>query len=823
MVYFNDIAKISNGKILQQDNNAVVTYIITDSRKIIINAGTVFFAIQGERHNGHDYVKELYQKGLRSFVIESEMDLSDFPDAGFIRVKKSIRALQQLAAFHRSQFTLPVLAITGSNGKTIVKEWLSQLLAPKMKVVKSPNSYNSQIGVPLSVWQINAFHQTAIFEAGISQPQEMEYLEAVIKPNEGIFTNIGSSHDEGFKSQSHKIDEKLKLFKNCKIVFYCGDHEAIHNALQKLSGPTKLFSWAENQAANIHITSIQKNHQSSRIYFNYLDQALSFSLPFADNASIANCMHCISYLLYHKFSAEDIQKGISGLSNVQNRLEIKQGINNCYIIDDSYNNDLAGLQIALDVLTHQKHQKKKTVILSDMLQTGKEGKILYKEISMLLQSKGIHRLIGIGPAISSYRKLFPMETEFYPSTEDFLSRVSNSRFNRELFLIKGARRFKFERIVHLLQEKVHGTVLEINLDAITHNLNYYRSKLQPDTKIMVMVKAFAYGSGSYEVANLLQFHRVDYLAVAYTDEGVALREHGIHLPVLVMNPSQNSFETIVKYKLEPEIYSISILRSLIAHASENREAVKIHLKLDTGMHRLGFEKKDHEALIQLLKENSHLQVVSIFSHMAGADEEIHNEFSLSQAAQFTTHATFIAQALNIHPLQHILNSAGIIRFPSLHLDMVRLGIGLYGVEASNLAPGALQPISVLKTTISQIKELKKGETIGYSRKGVVERDTKIATIAIGYADGYDRRFSNGAGSVLVNGKKAPVIGNVCMDMTMIDITGIEVNEEDEVIIFGKSKDGTEISINELAFGIQTIPYEILTKVSDRVKRVFYTE
>lgn len=818
MLYFKQLQKVTKGTMLQLMEDRPIQHLITDSRKLLINPEALFFAVGGARHDGHLFIEELYQKGIRQFVVEKPISLSALPEANIIQVNSSILALQQIATQHRNQFDLTVIGITGSNGKTIVKEWLGQMLSTKLKVVKSPKSYNSQIGVPLSVWQIRQEHEIGVFEAGISQVGEMEKLEPIIKPQIGIFTMIGTAHDEGFENTHQKILEKSKLFKHVNKLIYCRDQQTVHEVLHKKFSHKALISWGKSEKSVLQISKIKKNGNTSALTVNYRGKQTTFSFPFSSDASIENCMHCVAFLLSESFAPAFIQQQVNQLDTVSKRLELKQGINDCYLIDDTYNNDFGGLQIALEFMGQQKHKEKKTVVLSDLLQTGLNEQVLYESIAELLHHKGIQRLIGIGGAISRNSTYFKMPAAFYKNMEDFLSTISKNDFHNELLLIKGAREFHFERIVELLQQKTHGTVLEINLDALTHNLNFYRSKLSPHTKLMVMVKAFAYGSGSDEVANLLQFHRVDYLAVAYADEGVTLREHGISIPIMVMNPSPENFGQMIRYKLEPEIYSLAQLKALTNFLKEEKKAIRIHLKLDTGMHRLGFNQQDLKAVLSCLSENPEITVSSVFSHLAGADEALHNDFSHQQVNRFLRMKAYLSQESNLDPLYHILNSAGIIRFPEYHFDMVRLGIGLYGVDSTGQQQDQLQAISTLKTTISQIKHIEKGETVGYSRKGVAARDTVLATLAIGYADGFDRRFGQGKGHVLINGQTAPVVGNVCMDMTMVDITGIPAEEGDEVIIFGK-----DMPIETLAAAIGTIPYEILTSVSERVKRVFFTE
>ncbi|CAN5155034.1 bifunctional UDP-N-acetylmuramoyl-tripeptide:D-alanyl-D-alanine ligase/alanine racemase [soil metagenome] len=821
MIFFKDLESIVKGNIIKCEENSPVTDLLTDSRKLIINPGSLFFAYKGERHNGHHFINELFHKGIRQFVIDDIelVDLNLLSKVNIILVPHSLVALQLLAAYKRSSFKIPVIAITGSNGKTIVKEWLSQLLSIKFRIVKSPKSYNSQLGVPLSIWQINSQHEIGVFEAGISEVGEMERLEKITQPDIGIITNLGTAHEINFSSSKEKLQEKLKLFNNCKTIIYCGDHHQIHQELiQDPVKKNKLISWSFKDNAFIKVKDLQKEKNYTSLKIKYQDLEHIFNLPFIDDASIENCLHCISCLLSLNFNSTEIQKGLSTLSGVSMRLELKEGRNNSYVIDDSYNNDLAGLEIALDFLAQQKQKKKKTVILSDIKESSLDDQKLYKSIAALVKQKGVDEFIGIGEKLEQHKAYFPITSEFFKTTDDFIKSLLPEEYGNQVILVKGARIFGFEKIVKQLQHKHHGTVLEIDLNALTHNLNFYKSRINPQTKIMVMVKAFAYGSGSYEVANLLQFHRIDYLAVAYTDEGMALRENGITIPIMVMNPSPETFDKLLYHNLEPEIYSLRILNAFLEYLKSQNLTSKIHLKVDTGMHRLGFEAADLEKALPLIKESKFIEVASIFSHLAGADEDLHQEFSNYQFKEFLQLSSKTEEYLGIKPLKHILNSAGIVRYPQYQLDMVRLGIGLYGIEVNNLFQHELQPISSLKTTISQIKNLRKGKTIGYGRKGVAEKDLAIATIAIGYADGFSRQFSNGKGKVLINGRPAPVIGNVCMDMTMVDITGIDAEEGGEVIIFGK-----ELPLYEQIKSLDNFPYELLTNISERVKRIFYTE
>ncbi|GGC00164.1 bifunctional UDP-N-acetylmuramoyl-tripeptide:D-alanyl-D-alanine ligase/alanine racemase [Dyadobacter sediminis] len=808
-------------------------YILTDSRQISFPEQSIFFAIRGNRHDGHQFLPYLYASGVREFVVEENAfteplrkETEKWSDASIWVVPSSIRALQKLVADKRRNFHIPVVGIAGSNGKTIVKEWLVQLLSPGKRIVSSPKSYNSQIGVPLSVWNMGNEHELAIFEAGISQVHEMEYLQPVMLPTIGIFTNIGSAHDDGFKSRKQKITEKLRLFTKVRKLIYRKDYTAIDEEISLILRPVNSFlqtiSWGKpDSGADISVICKPEN-TGTVISFSGLFGELRFETAFRDDASLENLTHCIIFMLDFGISAPVIQERIQLLKPVSMRLELKEGINHSYLIDDTYNNDIQGLLMALNFLSQQEQRQKKTVILSDVLQTGQTPGELYGTVAKLLKEKSVSHLIGIGKEICSQSALFDVpQKDFYKDTDSFLRDFPFDTLSDSMVLVKGARPFSFERIVHRLQQKAHGTVLEINLDSLSHNLNYYKSKIGQETKVMAMVKAFAYGSGSSEVAALLQYHRLDYLGVAYADEGVSLRQNGITLPIMVMNATMPAFDLLLQYKLEPEIYSRRMLADWIAYVNKNgaqAEIPAVHLKLDTGMHRLGFVKDDYEWLSEQLKQNPAIKVASVFSHLVGADEGVHNEFSRKQFELFMEGALRIEAALGYKTIKHILNSAGIVRFPDYKLDMVRLGIGLYGVEATGQEQHALLPVGTLKTIVSQIKYLSAGETVGYSRKGELKHDAAIATLAIGYADGYDRRLGNGVGHICVNGTLCPTVGNICMDMTMIDVTNASVDEGDEVIVFGK-----EVPITELAKRIGTIPYEILTGIGDRVKRVFYKE
>ncbi len=806
--------------------DAVINDILIDSRRLFKVDNTLFFALSSKRNDGHSYIPELYQKGLRDFVVsDPNLDISKFPDANFILVNKTLDALQLLATAYRKKFDIPVIGITGSNGKTIVKEWLYQLLSKDRRVIRSPKSYNSQIGVSLSVWQMDKDYQIAVFEAGISEPEEMNRLQQIIRPTIGIFTNIGEAHNENFINKIQKIGEKLKLFTKVDTLIYCIDHAEIQEVIIKsqiLNG-IESFSWSRKQKADLQIQTVTKHGKDhSIIKAIFSEKQISISIPFIDEASIENAIHCWATMLYLGYDQDVIAERMLFLSPIAMRLELKEGINNCSVINDSYNSDINSLGIALDFLNEQTLQKDKTIILSDILQSGRSDVYLYGKISELLEQKDIKKLIGIGPAISKQAEQFFIEKEFYKSTDEFLRAFSFTRFHNEAILLKGARVFEFEQIGQALQQKAHETVFEINLNALVHNLNYYRSKISPETKMMAMVKASSYGNGSFEIANALQFHKMDYLAVAYADEGIELRKAGITLPIMVMNPDEESLDGIIAHNLEPEIYNFRVLGLLEKAIQRNiiprNKPVKTHLKIDTGMHRLGFDEKDTGELIAKIKANSRLYVQSIFTHLAASDDYTQKEFSEQQIVAFARISEAMAADLGYKVLRHVLNTAGITAFPQAQFDMVRLGIGLYGISPDESEQPQLENVSTMKSSISQIKIIEAGKTIGYGRSGRAEFEMKLATIPIGYADGLSRLLGNGRGHLMIGGKLVPIIGNVCMDMCMADVTGLDVKEGDEVIVFGKER-----SINELAAEMGTIPYEILTGISKRVKRVYFQE
>jgi len=781
--------------------------------------------LKTKRNDGHKYVGELYKKGLKYFVVSEEVDfISKYPEASFFVVEDTEKALQQLAAAHRAFYDIPVVGITGSNGKTIVKEWLFQLVGKYKRTVRSPKSYNSQIGVPLSVWQMSDQHDLAIIEAGISEPDEMDALQNIIKPTVGIFTNIGEAHSENFISRAQKIGEKLKLFTKVETLIYNSDQKELQEVIIRtgILENIKTFTWGKDQNCDLRITNKEISGRYTKVSAVYKDEEVSIEVPFTDDASYENACQCWSAMLLFGYTQDVITKEMKKLASVAMRLEQKEGINNCTIINDAYNSDFNSLAIALDFMGQQKQHRERVVILSDILQSGRSEVDLYADVAQLLKQKGVTKLIGIGPVISRFADGFEMEKVFYPSTREFISGFSIVSLRNQTILLKGARVFEFERINRLLQQKVHETVFEINLNALVENLNYYRSKMNRDTKVMAMVKAFSYGSGSFEIANILQFHQVDYLAVAYADEGVELRRAGITLPIMVMSPEEYAFDLMITHQLEPEIFSFRALTMLEKAIERNvlppNKPVKIHIKLNTGMHRLGFQEEDMDELVERLKKSPQIYVQSAFSHLAASDKPELDDFSREQIRRFEVMGNQLKNEADHPVLLHILNSAGITRFPDAQFDLVRLGIGLYGVGPDKETSHHLQNVTSLRSEIAQIRTVNEGESVGYNRSYFAPSDKKIATVSVGYADGLCRRLGNGKFSLWVNGKPAPIVGDVCMDMCMIDVSDIDAKEGDPVTIFSAEHPVTELS--EVA---GTIPYEILSRISRRVKRVYYHE
>jgi Alr-MurF fusion protein len=816
------LANITGGNWIQLAHDEPIVGFCLDSRKITSTAEIAFLAISGKNHDGHKYIGSAYSKGIRTFIAEKQINASDYAGANILIVNNATEAFQKIVSHHRHQFNLPVIGITGSNGKTIVKEWLNTLLAEDYRIVRSPKSYNSQIGVPLSVWNIDIHHTFGIFEAGISLKGEMLKLEKVIRPKIGVFVNIGTAHLENFSSTQELADEKAKLFLHSETIIYSSDYEEISNALNKFEyqNATKICWSFKHNMANLIFSDVRKSNDRAELTGHWNSKKMHFDVPFSDDASIENCACCITMMLHLGYGEVLINERLSRLIPVAMRLEVVNGVNHSVIINDSYSSDLHSLEIALDFLNQQAHGRKKIVILSDIAQSGLAAAELLQRVQEILLSKKTDQLVAIGRAFIENASLLQIPHQVFSGTTEFLQSLQLENFADSIILIKGARDFKFEKIVDRLQEQAHDTVLEINLNAMTHNLNYFRGKLKPGVKMMVMVKAFGYGSGAIEVSKLLEFNQVDYLAVAYADEGVALRRSGVSVPIMVMNPDHHSFGTIIRHNLEPEIYSFRTLQLFLdaLHSSPFTGHYPIHIKLDTGMHRLGFEAAEIDKLCKELALASHVKIQSVFTHLAATDLASFDSFTQSQLSLFEKLSTDISARLKMDFMRHAANTGGIQRFSQAQYDMVRLGIGLYGVSADESEQSQLQTVGTLKTIISQIKHIQPGDSVGYSRKFIAAKPTTIATVPLGYADGLRRSLSNGAGQVIIKKQKCKIVGNVCMDMTMIDITGIEAKEGDEVIVFGAPQ-----SLNEIAEQCGTIPYEILTSISQRVKRIYLSE
>ena len=802
-------AHINNGE-------TIIEHLVTDSRRISFPDTSLFFALETNRRDGHTFIKEVYERGVRNFVVKHGFDVNQFANANFVFVRDTLRALQSLAAYHRSQFDYPVIGITGSNGKTIIKEWLYQLLNTDYNIVRSPRSYNSQVGVPLSVWQMSNENNLAIFEAGISTTGEMQKLEAIIKPSIGVLTNVGDAHSEGFINNEEKLKEKLQLFKHCKTII--GREEDFTN---HTNATPNVLTWGKGNNNAFVVENIERQKNDTQIALKNKDRKLQLTIPFTDNASVENAVTCACVLLQLEISTEVIAQRMLQLQPVDMRLQLIHGINNSVVINDSYSFDINSFSIGLDFLLQQQQHSQKTVIISDI--PGAVNIEPYIEVISMLQARNIERLITVGEQWILYQQSFKNKiavTQQFNNTNSFIEQFNTNHFRNEAILLKGARIFSFEKIVAQLEKKVHQTVMEVNLNAIVHNLNEYKATLNKGVKLMAMVKAFAYGSGSAEVASLLQFHKIDYLAVAYADEGVELRKAGIHLPIMVMNVDEAAFETIIENNLEPELFSFNIFNAFINFLQKNGlQQYPVHLKIDTGMHRLGFEKNDLPALLLLLQNNQRIVIQSVFSHLAASEDVNEDAFTTQQAQIFEYCCQQIKTTLGYNFIMHISNSAAIFRKPELQYNMVRLGIGLYGVDSSNEHQLSLQTVATLKTTVAQLRNVAAGDTIGYNRRGKTMRNAVIATIRIGYADGFRRHLGYGNGKVFIHGKEAPVIGTVAMDMTMIDVTDIPNRKEGyEVEIFGKY-----ITVQQVAKWCDTIPYEILTGINQRVKRIYVEE
>jgi alanine racemase len=813
-----------HGKIVDSQR---ISWLLTDSRKISFARSSVFFAIKTSKNDGHKFIGELLAKGVSCFVVSKlPADPALLHNASFLLTSNTLGALQMLAAFHRARFHYPVVGITGSNGKTIVKEWLAQLLAPTLNVVKNPRSYNSQTGVPLSVWNMDFTHELGIFEAGISQPGEMGKLEKVIKPDKGIFTNIGPAHDEGFSDWKQKIQEKLKLFSDSELLIYSSENHFLEGQIlewAKVHPGVSLKSWGTRITDAIRV-NVTNSGKSDLLEIHYLDRRYDFQIPFTDKASVENLVHCLAFIIVNNLSDPGLPARVMNLEAIAMRMEMKQGINNCVLINDAYNADVYALGIALDFLVSNAGQRKRVLIISDILQSGLPPNELYARVAGILKEKSVSILVGIGIEISKFAHLFSsLEAFFYPNTETFLQNHNLSGFVDVGILLKGARDFGFERIGQKLQLQDHQTVLEIDLDAMVNNLNVFRSLLNPGVRTMAMVKAFGYGSGSHEIAGILQFHGVDYLAVAFADEGNNLRAAGIYMPIVVLNPEVHNMDILFRYNLEPEVYSMKLLERLLheikhfnAYHAEN--PFPIHIKLDTGMHRLGFLESELGEMLSLLKNNPSVRVASVFSHLAASDLPEFDDFSKHQIDIFARLTSRIESSLGYSFLRHIANTAAVSRLPGAQFDMVRLGIGLYGVDGSGALAGQLQNVTTFRSVISQVRFLQAGESVGYNRAAIIQRPTKMAVVPVGYADGLNRHLGNGNAFLWVKGHLVPTLGNISMDMCAIDITDTDAGEGDEVIIFGK-----ELPVQEMASRLKTIPYEIFTSIPQRVKRVYYSE
>ncbi|WP_068472784.1 bifunctional UDP-N-acetylmuramoyl-tripeptide:D-alanyl-D-alanine ligase/alanine racemase [Saccharicrinis aurantiacus] len=813
-----ELSEWIDGKVII-NNDQSIRYLSIDSRTIADAANALFIAIRGERNDGHHFIAKLYELGVRNFMVDHTfLYFHKCKEANFIIVDNCVEGLQSLARAKRLKSKCDVVAITGSNGKTVVKEWLAQMVGSSRRLVRSPKSYNSQVGVPLSVWNLTEQSQLGVFEAGISEPNEMSKLESIIQPNIGIITNIGSAHRENFESQSQKLKEKIKLFKGCSTIIYCADDALIDDEINKTYPLINKVTWGTSDNAQIKVSTKSVDDRWS-FSLTYKGEEYLFDSSYTDAASKENLLNTISCLFVLGYSAEYIQSNLAKVVPVAMRMELKEGINNCILVNDSYNSDISSLSLSLDFLSQQSKgtNSSKTLILSDIYQSGLTDEEICSRINELLLKKGVSKLYAVGEALSRNATCFQMNARFYNSTDVLLSNVTQNDFNNEAILIKGSRSFEFEKITAALEQKHHETRLEINLNALVDNLNFYRSKLHKNTKVLAMVKAFSYGSGSFEIANVLEHQKIDYLGVAFVDEGVELRKAGISLPIIVMNPEEKSFSTMLHYNLEPELYSIKVVKSFVAALqSEAITEYPVHIKIDTGMNRLGFNNEDVWLLNALLKEYSFLKVQSVFSHLSGSDYEAFDDFSMHQFNLFDALVAKIEKTINRKVDKHILNSAGILRFPNHQYDMVRIGIGMYGIGP--IESHKLSNVIKFRSYISQIRKVPKGQTIGYNRQGKLDYDSDIAIVPVGYADGLDRHLGNGKGAMLVNAQLAPIVGNICMDMCMLDVTGLDANEGQEVEIFGPN-----IRVEEIAKSLDTIPYEVFTGISRRVNRVYYYE
>ena len=798
-----------------------IRWLLTDSRSLCFPEETLFFALKTQRNDGHRYVGDLYRRGVRHFVVEQVPEHFDtiYPEADFLRVPHTLAALQRLAERHRDEFNVPIVGITGSNGKTMVKEWLYQLLLPSQKIVRSPRSYNSQIGVPLSVWLLNEQTEVGIFEAGISQPGEMYALRDIIQPTVGVLTSLGAAHQENFRSMEEKCMEKLELMHDTEAMVYCSDNDIISRCIRRMQYKGEKIAWSQcDEQAALFVREITTKETSTRITYKWQDEENLFTIPFIDEASIENAITCAAVALHLGLTPAQIADRMPLLEPVAMRLEVKEGQRGCVLINDSYNSDINSLDIALDFM-NRREGKNRTLILSDIFQTGTSPENLYAQVSDLATKRGVNKFIGIGPELSAQADRIQIaDKQFFMDVPHFLSSEAFSGLRGELILLKGARPFGFDQITEQLEQKVHETILEVNLNAVVDNLNYFSSFLKPETKMVCMIKADGYGAGAVEIAKTLQDQRVDYLAVAVADEGVTLRKAGITANIMIMNPEMTAFKTMFDYDLEPEVYSFRLMDALIKAArKEGITGWPVHIKFDTGMHRLGFDPvHDIDELIDRLKHQNAIIPRSVFSHFVGSDSDGFDDFSAQQFALFDEGSRKLQSVFTHKILRHMDNSAGIEHFPERQMDMCRLGIGLYGVDPRD--NHILHTVSTLKTTILQMRHVPAGETVGYSRKGKIERDSVIAAIPIGYADGLNRHLGNRHGYCLVNGQKAEYVGNICMDVAMIDVTDIPCREGDQVEIFGE-----HLPVTTLSDALDTISYEVLTGVSNRVKRVYFQD
>ncbi len=817
--FFSRLAEWAGAKsVVNQDLE--ISYILTDSRSVSYPEKSLFVAIRGSNHNGHDYIASLYKQGVRCFMVDVNYVIdAQLKDANYIIAEDTLSCFQHLVAEKRKLYHCPVIGITGSNGKTIVKEWISQLIGNSKVLVRSPKSYNSQIGVPLSVWQLNKHTELAVFEAGISQKGEMDKIAGVIRPTIGVITNIGSAHQENFSSRKDKLYEKLKLFEHTDFIIYSTDVPFVDEGVRKIYPRKKVLRWGISTDNDLVVEKKIINGFKTRIDLIWKGESFSVELPFIDEVSYENAMNAIAVLLHLNYSPDYMNTAVQKLVPVAMRMELKEGVNNCILVNDSYNSDISSLGLSLDFLLQQSRTSNvvRTLILSDIYQSGIAEELLCKQINDLLKQKGISKLIGVGDVLKKYAVSFDIEASFYSSTKELLDSISQNSFKNEAILIKGSRNFQLEQVCEFLEKKHHQTRLEINLNALVDNLNYFRSKLNETTKVLAMVKAFSYGSGSFEIANVLQHQKIDYLGVAFADEGVELRKSGVALPVIVMNPEAKSFAAMIDYQLEPEIYSFKVLGEFLEQLKkEGLTQYPIHIKFDTGMNRLGFKSTDINELIKILSGCEEVRVKSVFSHLVGSDDEQFDDFTLSQISMFDKGTQELKSALGYSFIRHILNTSGILRFTDHQFDMVRVGIGMYGIGAVDQQN--LRCVTSFKSYISQIREVKAHETIGYSRKGELAYDSEIAIVPVGYADGLNRKLGNGVGKLMINNQLASIVGNICMDMCMVDVTGLNANEGDEVQIFGK-----DLPVEGIAKALETIPYEIFTSISRRVKRIYYYE